>query len=138
MGPGRRDKVMSGDLSGETQKLLIESIADLRFGGVVLLPTMAQYYDDAHGQLAGLDGLFDRAVGYSPVVDTSRHMLTEAVGVLADAFANTRDFLYRAGVALTDIADAYFATEEQNEAMLANFTLQLDEVDTDHFPQYRR
>ncbi|MPZ78894.1 MAG: hypothetical protein GEV28_00210 [Actinophytocola sp.] len=120
-----------------SEEVLIESIADLRFAGVVLLPTMAQYFDDAHGQVAGLDGVFDSAVGYSPVADTSRHTLKEAVGVLADSFAEVREFLYRAGVVLTDIADTYLATEEQNEAMLANFNLQLDEVDTDQFPQYQ-
>lgn len=124
------------DADGMGDEVLIESIADLRFGGAVLLPTMARYFDDARGLVADLDKTFDKAIGFSPVADTSRHQLVEAVGVLADAFTRSRDFLYRAGVVLTDIADTYFATEERNEAMMAAFNAQLDEVDTDQFPPY--
>lgn len=129
------DFTLTGD-DGMGQEVLIESVANLRFAGSVLLPTMAAYYDTAHGKVAGLGAMFDRGIGDCRVATPSRHGLNEVIATLATAFADSRDHLYEAGVVLTAIADTYFDTEARNEAMMTRFNQQLDEVDTEQFPTY--
>lgn len=65
------------------------------------------------------------------MVSGSRHNLDAAIQALTDAFVDTRDYLYQAGVALKDIADAYFEEEADHEAMMNNFTTQLTEYEED-------
>lgn len=126
------------DAENLSHDILIESIADLRFAGVVTLPTMANHFDKANLEVASLGHTFDAAIGQSTVVSGSRHILDEAIQALTDAFVDTRDYLYKAGVALTDIADAYFETEADNEAMMNTFAAQLDAYEENGapFPAY--
>jgi hypothetical protein len=132
---GAEMNIVNAENSGEGY--LIESIADLRFAGAVTLPVMAEYFDKAYGEVANLTYPFANGIGKSHVATTPsmRHLPT-AIEVLADAFKDSRDYLYRAGVALTDIADTYFDHEEQQQAVMDNFTAQLAEFDTAAFERY--
>lgn len=131
---GAEMNIVDAENAGEG--FLVESVADLKFAGTVTLPVMAAYFDTAYGEVAHLKSLFDGGLGRSYVTTpTIRHLAT-AVEVLSDAFKDTRDYLYRAGVALTDIADTYFEVEEERQAMMDNFTRQLEEFDADTFPRY--
>jgi hypothetical protein len=115
------------DAGEQTHDFLVESVGDLRYAGVVTLPTMAYYFDKAYGEVSNLGYPFDAAIGQSTVVSGSRHNLDAAIEALANAFKDTRDYLYLAGVALKDIADAYFEDEASHEEMMNNFTAQLTE-----------
>jgi hypothetical protein len=60
------------------------------------------------------------------VLTGNQNHLAAAIDAIGAAFKDTRDYLYRAGVALKDIADAYFETEAEHEEMMSNFTTQLE------------
>lgn len=137
-----RPKILDGaafelvDAAQRSEGYQVECLADLRFAGTVTLPTMAEYFNSAYGDVLNLSDLFDTAIGYAVVASTSRHILRTAIDTLAEAFEDTRDYLYRAGVTLTAIADEYFDREDLNQAMMESFARQLDEVDTEEFPRY--
>ena len=124
-------------VDAENEGFVVESVADLKFAGVVTLPVMAAYFDKAYGEVADLKSPFAGGLGRSYVTDTPsmRHLAT-AIEVLTDAFKDTRDYLYRAGVALSEIANTYFDNEEQQQAMMDNLNKQLEEFDADSFPRY--
>jgi hypothetical protein len=117
------------DAESKGHAYVIDSIADLRYAGVVTLPTMAYYFDKAYGEVANLSYPFDAAIGSSTVVSGNRHSLDAAIEALAGAFEDTRDYLYNAGVALKDIADAYFEVEADHEEMMNNFSEQFGEYE---------
>lgn len=115
----------------------VESVADLRYAGVITLPTMAYYFDKAYGEVVNLGSAFAAGIGSSPVVSGSHSQLDAAVEALVAAFEDTRDYLYRAGVALKDIADAYFEEDAEHEAMMNSFTAQLEEyLEGPTYPAY--
>jgi hypothetical protein len=121
----------------EEEGYFVESVADLRFAGVVTLPVMAEYFDKAYGEVVNLTYPIASGIGKSYVATTpSMRHLTTAIEVLADAFKDSRDYLYKAGVALTDIADTYYDNEELQQAVMDNFTAQLAEFDAAAFERY--
>lgn len=125
------------DAENKGHDYIVDAIADLRYAGVVTLPTMAYWFDKAYGQVANLGYAFAAGMGSSVVFSGIVSQLESAVETLATAFQDTRDYLYDAGVALKDIADNYFAAETEHEEMMNNFTRQLEEYqESGTYPTY--
>jgi hypothetical protein len=133
---------VAGNPDNETFALLdadfaVESVANLRYAGVVTLPTMAYYFDKAYGEVANLSDPFAAGIGSSPVVSGSQNQLAAAIDTLAETFKNTRDYLYQAGVAMKDVADTYFEEDAEHEEMMNKFGAQLEEYQAGAtFPAY--
>ncbi len=125
------------DAENKGHDFIVDAVANLRYAGVVTLPTMAYYFDKAYGEVVNLGSAFDTGLGQATVANASRHVLDEAIEALAEGFKDTRDYLYQAGLALKDIADAYFEAEAEHEEMMNNFTEQLTEYNEGGaFPAY--
>ncbi len=129
MGNAENEDFALLDAESKGHDFVVDAIADLRYAGVVTLPTMAYYFDKAYGEVANLGYAFDAGMGSSTVVSGIKTQVDAAIETLATAFQDTRDYLYDAGVALKDIADAYFEAESDHEAMMNNFTTQLAEYE---------
>lgn len=115
----------------------VESVANLRYAGVVTLPTMAYYFDKAYGEVVNLSDPFAAGIGSSPVISGNRSALAAAIDTLAEVFMNTRDYLYGAGVAMKNVADTYFAEDAEHEEMMNKFNAQLEEYQEGAtFPTY--
>lgn len=125
-GTADNDQFALLDAASNGHDFIVDAIADLRYAGVVTLPTMAYYFDKAYGEVANLSDPFAAGIGSSPVLTGNQNHLAAAIDAIGAAFKDTRDYLYRAGVALKDIADAYFETEAEHEEMMNNFTTQLE------------
>jgi hypothetical protein len=117
------------DAENKGHDFVVDAIADLRYAGIVTLPTMAYYFDKAYGEVANLGYPFDAGMGSATVVSGITSQVDTAIEALATAFQDTRDYLYNAGVALKDIADTYFEAESDHEAMMNNFSAQLAEYE---------
>ena len=133
---------VAGDPDNETFAVVdtdfaVESVANLRYAGVVTLPTMAYYFDKAYGEVVNLGDPFAAGIGSSPVVSGNRSALAAAIETLAEVFMNTRDYLYGAGVAMKNVADTYFAEDAEHEEMMNKFNAQLEEYQEGAtFPTY--
>lgn len=115
----------------------VPDIANLKYAGAMQLPVMAQFLDDALGAVSNLSAQVDGAVGDSVVTSLSRHLLTETVTALADAFTTTRDYLYQSGEALVAIADNYYAVESANKEKMDDLlATMMEESPQDDFPPY--
>lgn len=133
------DTLINDEGTGNTSDdhIKVPRLIDLIYAGDVLLPAMASFFDVAHSNIVDVCELVDAAIGESPMV-SSRHVLAEAVAVIADAMKDARDFLYWSGEALSTAAKTYAEIEALNDdAFAALLADREDNHDAERFPLYR-
>ena len=116
----------------------VDRVADLRKAGDGTLPVMAQSFEEASKSVELLTNYFSAGIGNSVVGTTGRNTFYDAADVLMESFTQTRDALYEAGVALTDIADNYARAEARHTEMMEAFQRKMDNSDMGkRFPKYK-
>lgn len=112
------------DLGTPTRDLLVADIALIRMAGYSYLPAVAESLDKAHERVSSAQSWFEMAIRGMSIghLGFRADMFNAAVARLDAAVTGTRDFIYRTGLKLVEIADGYYESDDESrQAMMSLF-----------------